>query len=230
MTRHDPVSSGATRETVTRSDKALLSRLRNAITQCVAYNLTLPQLERRLAGIEVAHWRRLQAQMEPMTRMHAELSCILAYFGVDVANNVAFLLQPYRHYSTTPETYGALLERSVGYLSLVYRKRRDADLLTALLEMRLTTTPAFEAYMDVLAALWDEDPYALLRGSAASRVRIENMATVLAHVGQTINSAMVWQAYYRVLTQALRSAETPVRTTARKVKRFLEHYQRMHTR
>ncbi len=217
-------------EAARRVDRALLSRLDHAIRQCAAYELSLMQLERRLDSVDVAQWQRLQRQSTVSVCAYAQLCCILAYYGVDYAENVATLLQPYHVYAGQPriyqDTYGAdaidLLRRLPGCLCLVYRKHRDPDLLGVLLELRLEIPTAYEAYLDALAGLWDEDRRPLLLAAHSAKSRTQILADVLADICRTINSDEIWQAYLQNLDQAAADPFAAVAATARRIRKILK--------
>jgi hypothetical protein len=179
----------------TPSEAGLLARTRRAVQRAALSEISLHRLEKLLPRTNVSRWQRLQRLVAPDRRDYADVTLMLAYYGVEYDTNERRLLRPYYAWkrfqkSVRTSSGGDVLPRSnsdasaadpvdvPGELALLYRKHHDRRSLGDLLSLETDGSIA-EAQADVLQYLWDERPVTLLRAAYGSSTRLHVLADML---------------------------------------------------
>jgi hypothetical protein len=177
------------------------ARLDRAITQLAYREVNPNRFERQWPPSNIAKWRRLQKELPTNSKYYANVTFILAYYGVDYERNLERLLKPYRdwrnQYRKPPSRSDGNVATSEAYdensvdvedippkLALLYQKHHDARSVGYLLDMR-TDGALAEAQADALEHLWPENKATLLRSAFGSATRLHNLADMLAMQSET---------------------------------------------
>lgn len=172
------------------SDKQTLHRLDVTLNPLSDKKAWFAKVERELPPSQIPVWQRLQQQTPANSKHYAELSFILAYYGVDYEANLKRVTRPYQFYSRgynyfKREYRGDWETEWTGYgetwfaLNLLYLKQHDVQPLRLWLEQRLDGCPA-EGSDDELGELWKRHQSDMLRAAYGSEVRLNNLAEALA--------------------------------------------------
>ncbi len=201
----------------------LKHRLRGALHQFSRRRINRQQFDAALCDVDIAIWQQLQASTPQDTPAYADLCCLLAYCGIDYMENLCRLLESFRLVRWEPERYlwfffeklhSVDLKYLPGHLLLLYRKYRDPGLLDTLLDLDFEEGEAREAYLGIVAALWDECPNALLLSASQSLPRLCNILYALVRVATTVPDPEVWRIYYRTLQRAIHLREERIMRVA----------------
>ncbi len=78
------------------NDKQALHRLDATLNPLSDKKAWFAKVERQLPPSQIPLWQRLQKQVSVNSKAYAELSFILAYYGVDYEANLRRIMRPYR--------------------------------------------------------------------------------------------------------------------------------------
>lgn len=200
----------------------VLGSLRDAFSASPVPFSPLP-MKRRLSIEEQESWQRLQEVLPGESIGYADITCLLAYFGIDAIRNIRRLMRSY----TLPCRAGSApladgcpeLERGdgsyvPGHLARIYDRWGDSFVLEWLLGVNLPGRAARAERQQALICLWDDHRDELLRTAAISAAHQARLADALLTTCRMLDEPLVWRAYARHLRQALYSRDRAVRGSA----------------
>lgn len=178
-------------------DKQTLYRLDATLNPLSDKKAWFVKVERQLPPSQIPIWQRLQKQVPANSKHYAELSFMLAYYGVDYKANLRRIIRPYQlskqSYERVKKEYPDTEFWDIPWtgwgqtwwpLNLLYLKHHDLTSLGFWLDQKLDGAPA-EWNDDELGGLWDRHRTEMLRASSGSDIRLNNLAGSLtyAYVG-----------------------------------------------
>jgi hypothetical protein len=207
------------------ADQGLFSRTRQVIARWDRGHLSRRVLERLLPRKDISGWRRLQRVASARRPGYADVTLMLAYYGVDFKGNLARLLVPYERWRrvvdsrawSTPYDRGEL-EELPAHLALLCRKAGGSIPLERLLDLRLSGEYAHNQ-SGALADLWQDRPRAILRVADDTPTRLTNVSNMLEEefCAERAGQARVFTS----LQHLARTADVRVARAARRVELLL---------
>ena len=116
----------------------ILPRLHSDLRALARRQISRAHFEWLWPDTQAQRWQEQRRHTLPQTSAYLDLTCLLAYYGVDYVANVERLREPYARFRQNPqvlrtqETWECLHALPI-LLGLVYGKQRDAKLLHLLL-------------------------------------------------------------------------------------------------
>jgi hypothetical protein len=195
-TRRVATRASGSERTSSEQDQAARAALRRAVTLLENDQISREQFEELVPRADIPRWQRLQRQIPVPRPGSADLAFVLAYYGVEYAQNLDRLQQPYRRWRrlctrlrcrVSAHDQG-VIETLPGDLEILYGKHRDAVSLGALLDLQLdlasteagTDGSAAGAQMAALHRVWINHAPAMLWAASAAPGRLQNLAWSLA--------------------------------------------------
>ena len=169
-----------------------------------------------LSAEEREAWQVLQSRAAIGSVAEAEISCLLAYFGVNVRENTARLLRTWSadlkvDVNVPRDKRDSAASSAAGHLARLYDRWRDPHVLERLIDRQppggVENGPSGAA----LLALWDSHWETLLRVADGSPRRVRRLADALLDAWRADPRAFFWRFYMRHLRLAVTGRDDGIR-------------------
>lgn len=169
----------------------------------------------------------LQASVDAGSPADVDVTCVLAYCGIEIDSNIDRLLFPASQSNSNPRpalsgAVGVGSVRLAGRIACLYHRWKNARLLEWLLDYRPHNSDSIACQRDALIGLWDSHACALLRATTGHISRAAMIADVLLpDLDPTLDAATRY-GYLRPLRLGASGRDGPLREASLQVLKLLK--------